>query len=97
VVLTAACTGRAGAAPSLRQEVVVHSHRTIDRGIFGLGVQWEQYLYPPAAREWKIILQRVGFMRPGFLRVMGAKHSNWKTDVPKIRSFFWDDPYVLEK
>ena len=86
VVLTAACTGRAGAAPSLRQEVVVHSHRTIDRGIFGLGVQWEQYLYPPAAREWKIILQRVGFMRPGFLRVMGAKHSNWKAqpEVPLI-------------
>ncbi len=72
VLLTSAC-----AVPSHGQEVVVHAHRTINSGTLGLGVQWDPYAYPPSVRDWKIILQRVSFMRPGFLRVMGM-NADWK-------------------
>ncbi len=75
------------AAPIDKQEVVIYPKRIITSDIFGLGVQWEQYAYPPSAREWKIILQRVNFMHPGFLRVMSThNHGHWKVqpEVPLI-------------
>ncbi|MGC9260287.1 MAG: hypothetical protein ACP5I8_09475 [Phycisphaerae bacterium] len=81
----AGCGATMAAARQVSQ-VVVHPHRTINSGIFGLGVQWEQYVYPPAAQQWSVILQRVSFMRPGFLRIMGANNGNWRLqpEVPLI-------------
>ncbi|MCX6633098.1 MAG: hypothetical protein NTW28_36345, partial [Candidatus Solibacter sp.] len=36
----------------------------------GLGVQWDPYEYLPSPEAWKTTLERVGFLRPGLLRVM---------------------------
>ncbi len=50
--------------------VSVHLHRTVSTHIVGLGVQWDPYEYQPSAQNWRIILQRMRFCKPAWLRVM---------------------------
>jgi hypothetical protein len=62
-----------GAANSTQRVAVIHLHKTVESNITGLGVQWDPYAaYPPSHDNWNVIIHRVDFMQPSFLRVMGG-------------------------
>ena len=73
-----------GAVLPSRCSVVVHLHQSVKNHIMGLGVQWDPFdQYPPSTRDWNVILERMDFMHPGFLRVIGgASYSGGRN--PKV-------------
>ena len=58
------------AAPDSLNRIAIHLRQRRSRPILGIGVQWDPYTYPPTPGQWKIIIHRMDFMRPSFLRVM---------------------------
>jgi hypothetical protein len=66
LTLTAALFS-AGAQPIA---VTIHTNSTLVERFMGAGIQWDPYEYPPSPEAWKTTLNRVDFMKPGYLRVM---------------------------
>ncbi len=56
-------------------EVTVDLHATLAKSIFGLGIQWDPYEYPPRPEAWRLTLQRLDFAKPAFFRVMTGANS----------------------
>ena len=55
--------------------VVVNTHIAVSASFMGLGVQWDPFEYQPTPQNWRVILQRMAFCRPGYLRVMWSASS----------------------
>lgn len=63
----AAALFSAGAQPIA---VTIHTDSILVDRFMGAGIQWDPYEYPPSPEDWKTTLNRVDFMKPGYLRVM---------------------------
>ena len=61
------------ATPRPKMVVHVRLRRTVTATTWGVGVEWDPYsYYRPTAENQHVIIKRLDFMRPSFLRVMGG-------------------------
>ncbi len=71
---------------SLKKEIVIHTDNIITKGYTGSGAQWGGYHSMSAftgrkgflKEDWKKLTERIDFMRPGFMRIMGTWGWNYE-------------------
>ncbi|BDI31947.1 hypothetical protein CCAX7_39980 [Capsulimonas corticalis] len=51
-------------------DVTVRLGKTVTSPFMGLGVQWDRFYYTPTPAAWNMIVRRMDYCRPGYLRVM---------------------------
>lgn len=56
-------------------DVTVDLPATLVKSLFGLGIQWDPYSYPPRPEAWRSTLHRLDFAKPAFFRVMTGANS----------------------